>query len=114
MIKIHIMNGPEKGKVIECESDQISIGRIEDNDIQLNDKTISRKHLRILRKDSKYYVQDLNSSNGTYVNGDQISNEDFHPLGDYAEIGFGHKEAVSLKWQFLVFDQLRQFLGDDS
>ncbi|MBW1863017.1 MAG: FHA domain-containing protein [Deltaproteobacteria bacterium] len=73
MIKIYIMNGPEKGKAFECESDTISIGRVKENDLQLLEKSISRKHIRIRRMDSKYFVEDLGSKNGTYVNGHLIS-----------------------------------------
>jgi phosphoserine phosphatase RsbU/P len=48
------------------------LGRQNDCDIVLNDKTISRHHAQILHTNLIYFIEDLNSSNGTYVNGQKI------------------------------------------
>jgi signal transduction histidine kinase/CheY-like chemotaxis protein len=69
MSKIFIMNGPNKGKMFNFSGNTAYIGRLPDNDIEIRDKTISRKHLRIQRRGNRFVIRDLNSKNGTFVNG---------------------------------------------
>ena len=72
MTKIYIMSGPSEGKYYEIEGDTVHIGRSPQNQIQIRDKYVSRKHLRITKKDNRYLVRDLDSKNGTFVDGVQI------------------------------------------
>jgi len=69
MSKIFVMNGPNKGKMFNFSGNTAYIGRLPDNDIQIRDKTISRKHLRIQRRGNRFVIRDLNSKNGTFING---------------------------------------------
>jgi signal transduction histidine kinase/CheY-like chemotaxis protein len=69
MLKIFLMSGPDKGNSYTVTGNTAYIGRLPDNDIQIRDKTISRKHLRIQRRDSSLIVRDLNSKNGSFING---------------------------------------------
>jgi pSer/pThr/pTyr-binding forkhead associated (FHA) protein len=55
MTVIHILNGPDRGESYELKKDSINVGRSPDNDIQLNDILVSRRHLRIGRKKKKYF-----------------------------------------------------------
>ena len=48
------------------------IGRSPENDIQIRDNYVSRKHLKLYKKGDKYFIKDLDSANGTYVNGKKI------------------------------------------
>jgi signal transduction histidine kinase/ActR/RegA family two-component response regulator len=73
MSKLFIMNGPDKGKAFDFNGNTAYVGRLPDNDIQIKEKTISRRHLRIQRKDGKFFIRDLNSKNGTMVNGKNLS-----------------------------------------
>ncbi|MBW1772633.1 MAG: FHA domain-containing protein [Deltaproteobacteria bacterium] len=75
MIKIHVLNGPEKGQSFEVEGDTIHVGRSSANDLKLTDNSISRKHLCIRVDGDKYYVKDLKSTNGTVVQGLKITPE---------------------------------------
>lgn len=50
----------------------ITIGSLEDNDIVLGDDTVSRQHCRIVQEDSDYVAIDLQSTNGTFINGVRI------------------------------------------
>ncbi len=52
---------------------ETSLGRGSDNDIVINDKYVSYNHLRIIEEDGIYYIEDLNSANGTLLNGEYIS-----------------------------------------
>jgi signal transduction histidine kinase len=73
MSKLFIMNGPNKGKEYRFSGNTAYVGRLPDNDIQIKEKTISRRHLRIQRKGEKLFIRDLNSKNGTFVNGKILS-----------------------------------------
>lgn len=73
MIKLYMMNGTEEGQSFDLKGDIIFVGRSLENDVRMNDKFISRRHLKILKKDKEYFIEDLNSRNGTFVNGDQIT-----------------------------------------
>lgn len=66
--------------------EQLTIGRNIDNDIHIDDSTISNHHARIIVESNNSYVEDLNSTNGTYVNGQRIKR---HALknGDCVMIG---------------------------
>ena len=60
--------GELKGKTIEVSSKEIKIGRDSSNDIVLNDPLVSRVHAALRSKNGSYYIFDLESHNGVYVN----------------------------------------------
>ena len=70
--QFHIMSETDKHQTLEFEGDTIFVGRSPDNDIQIKDRYVSRRHLRILRKGDKYFIEDLQSKNGTFVNANLI------------------------------------------
>jgi len=70
--ELHIMSEPGKAQTIEFEGDTLYVGRSPENDIQIKNKFISRRHLKILRKEDKYFIEDLQSKNGTFVNANLI------------------------------------------
>ena len=72
MTNLYVVNGSDEGRSFDLKGDTIYIGRSPDNDIQIKDRFVSRKHLRIFRKGSKYFIKDLRSKNGTFINGKQI------------------------------------------
>ncbi|GAB4293421.1 MAG: hypothetical protein Kow0090_07760 [Myxococcota bacterium] len=66
---------------------EATVGRADTNSVAIHHNSISRNHARIIVGGGKVVVQDLGSSNGTYVNGQKISKQDAPPG---AEIRFGH------------------------
>ena len=72
MAKLHILAGPEKGKSFDLEDEVLIVGRGPESQIQIRDKSVSRRHMVISRREGKYYIKDLQSKNGTYVNGEQV------------------------------------------
>ena len=58
---------------LDFESEEITIGRVDENDICLPKGNISKKHTRIVVKDGRVIVLDLKSTNGTYVNGKKLA-----------------------------------------
>lgn len=79
-ISIAIMSGPQDGAVLSFErlldSDEpveITIGRREDCDVSLSyDSQVSREHAVLIFEDGKFWLEDSNSTNGTYVDDEQI------------------------------------------
>ena len=68
--KIHILEGQDRGLSFELKHGRTyTVGRSPENDIQIRDKNVSRYHLKIQRKEGKYFITDLNSKNGTFTNG---------------------------------------------
>ncbi len=63
-----------------------AVGQISESDILLDDITVSRHHAVIEKKDSEYIIKDLESLNGTYINGN-IVNEKELSNGDRIQIG---------------------------
>jgi hypothetical protein len=86
MAKLHILSGVLEGKSFELIEERITIGRALDNMIRLEDGTISHHHAMLLLEGHDYKLRDLNSTNGTRVNGlrvveTKISNGDQIRLG---------------------------------
>lgn len=73
MVKLFILNGPNQGRSFDLKRGAIHIGRSPDNDIQIQDYSVSRKHLKIFRRDDKFLIEDLKSTNGTLLNGERIN-----------------------------------------
>ena len=67
-----ISQGLEQGKQFRLDRAQVLIGRDVSSDVCVRDIEASRKHCRITQEGSGYFVADLGSSNGTYVNGTRI------------------------------------------
>lgn len=72
MPKVYIMNGPDKGLMYEVNKSSIHIGRAPENDVQIKDKSVSRVHVKILKRGNKYFITDLESRNGTFIDGVRI------------------------------------------
>ena len=78
--------GPDMGKRFPLEKDDIVLGRGADCDIMVDRDSVSRRHARVFRAGNHWLVEDLNSTNGSYVN-DQLIQR--HPLrdSDFLKIG---------------------------
>ena len=63
------LSGPSRGARFLINQEKTTLGRSSDNDIFLDDVTVSRKHAEILKEGKKYHVRDCGSLNGTYVDG---------------------------------------------
>ena len=77
-ISLHVDNGPRQGSFYAVSSNS-RIGRAPDNDIVLNADTISSYHAEIIVRDDKFYIKDMNSTNGTKVNGKRVSEAGLSP-----------------------------------
>jgi pSer/pThr/pTyr-binding forkhead associated (FHA) protein len=77
---LEIVRGPFTGACFQVDRAVCSIGRADDNDIRIRDDTVSLSHATLLRKAGVWFVVDLRSMNGTYVDGSRVSGErELHP-----------------------------------
>ena len=89
MVKIFIFSGYGHNQSFELVGNSINIGRSEENDIQITDMSVSRHHLQIMEKDDQLFIKDLNSQNGTYVNGTQIPPDEYIKIEENYPIVIG-------------------------
>ena len=86
MAKLIVKLGPKVMKELFINKPSIKLGRLEDNDIVLEDNLSSRHHCEIIQRDNKYILNDLKSANGTMVNKKKISS---YTLQENDEIEIG-------------------------
>jgi ABC-type multidrug transport system ATPase subunit/pSer/pThr/pTyr-binding forkhead associated (FHA) protein len=92
------VEGPSTGKTFPLEGDEIYIGRESTNTLQIDSPGVSRKHVRLNFKNQQYWLEDLGSSNGTFVNGERISQP--KPLQNGDTIGLG--KTIKLEYQEML------------
>jgi predicted component of type VI protein secretion system len=85
-VMLVVRQGPEIGTRYTLVGEQVTVGRVPDNDIQLDDFTVSRQHAVLVRQGSAWVVRDLGSLNGTYVNSVRVD-ESAVQHGDEVQIG---------------------------
>lgn len=100
MTKLIIKQGGQSREV-PLTKDNFCIGRTPENDLEVKDSLISRRHSSIVKRGDRYIVYDLGSSNGTYVNQDRVEmrvleNGDVIRLGD-TEITYVDEKAEAAK-----------------
>ena len=71
----------------ELKTDKITVGRVEDNSFQVSDPSVSSHHCEILLMGTEVVVRDLNSTNGTFINGKQVTGEAPIPSGQILRLG---------------------------
>ena len=72
MPKLHILSSVLEGKVYDLVDERVTVGRAMDNMIRLEDGTVSHHHAMFVLDATDYKLRDLNSTNGTRVNGMRI------------------------------------------
>jgi pSer/pThr/pTyr-binding forkhead associated (FHA) protein len=71
--RLEAVDWPLIGRTFYLDEPVVSIGRLMSNDICLEDPFASRHHCLIRKEGGQYVIEDLNSTNGTYVNGDRVN-----------------------------------------
>lgn len=100
-ITLRVLDGADRGRVFENLVPPITIGREEGNTIQLNDERISRYHIKIQEDHDQLVVTDLESTNGTKVNGEDVQLRILR-FGDTISVGksvllFGSRDQIALR-----------------
>ena len=84
------LNVTEKGgtpKRMEFDKDEVTVGRVPGNDIVLPKGNVSKRHSQVFRREGRFFVADLKSTNGTYLNGRRITTPSVIRPGDKIYIG---------------------------
>ncbi|HUT23488.1 MAG TPA: ATP-binding protein [Sumerlaeia bacterium] len=92
MATLTVIEGSDKGQVFSLAGTVIALGRNAENSIVLNDNTVSRFHAQIVQRGDAYYIHDLESTHGTFVN--DVRNDKELPLGDNDRIRLGKTELL--------------------
>lgn len=71
-VTLRVLDGADRGREFKLLTTPVTIGREEGNTVQLNDERISRYHIKIQEDDGKLVLTDLESTNGTRVNGEDV------------------------------------------
>jgi FHA domain len=108
-ITLRILDGTDRGRSYDELPTPVTIGREEGNSIQLNDERVSRFHLKIQEDRDKIVITDLESTNGTKVNGEDVQLRILR-FGDLISVGrsvllYGSREQISRR--------LAELRGDD-
>jgi len=99
LVTLRVLDGADRGKVFPNIPTPVTVGREEGNSIQLNDERVSRFHLKIQEDHEKLVLTDLQSTNGTKVNGESVQLWILR-FGDVVSIGrtillFGSREEIA-------------------
>lgn len=86
MLTLLVLQGPDKGRRYELPDAPALLGR-ESRQLPLSDQTVSRRHCELHPADGTWVLHDLGSANGTYVNGQRVTNRYDLKLGDQIRIG---------------------------
>lgn len=87
MLILTVIQGPDRGRKFELPDNEPQLIGRSSEALQLSDQTISRRHAELTPDDGRWYVRDLNSANGTYVNGQRITDRWRLQLGDQIRTG---------------------------
>ena len=92
--KVVVVDGPSSGSSASLEGDPVLIGRGTDAAIRLDDDYVSTRHARIGASGGTFYVEDLGSTNGTYIGSQRITQATAIQLGSRVRVG---KTTLELK-----------------
>src|SRR4051812_34309067 len=93
--RLIVRRGPQPNQSYDLNKDIVTLGRDITNDIVINDPEVSRHHMRLTRGAGGFTVEDLGSTNGTFVNGQRLTGA--RPLRPGDMIGLG--ETVTLAYE---------------
>jgi predicted component of type VI protein secretion system len=94
-------SGPSVGKVYVLDKNELFVGRDLSNDIVINDPEISRRHARLYSQGNSYVLEDLGSTNGSFVNGQRLMGPNVLRPGDTVTFG----ERMSMVFESSDYDQ---------
>jgi diguanylate cyclase (GGDEF)-like protein len=104
-----VLSGRSVGKMFKLPGGEVSLGRSLEADVRLEDEGVSRLHLKILRDDDGVTVVDLDSTNGTYVNGAKVHRQRLHD-GDRVQVGsvtilkFSYQDSLEEQFQQQLYE----------
>jgi pSer/pThr/pTyr-binding forkhead associated (FHA) protein len=79
MAKLVVLSAGMTGRTQELKADKTTIGRVEDNTFQIAEPSVSSHHCEVVLRGKDVVVVDLNSTNGTFINGEKITEHVIKP-----------------------------------
>ena len=79
MAKLVVLTQSMAGRSFDLAGERTTVGRVEDNAFQIAEPSVSSRHCEILLRGDEVVVKDLNSTNGTFINGEKISESVLKP-----------------------------------
>lgn len=86
MPSLFVIQGRDQGQRFDLAESNLTLGRVASNDIQVHDTEVSREHAELVRRGDQYFIRDLGSSNGTFVNEQPIQEQEL-ASGDRIQVG---------------------------
>ncbi len=113
MAKLVVLSEGLTGKSCELKVEKTTVGRMEDNMFAIPEGSVSGHHCEVLLRGKDVFVRDLNSTNGTFINGERVATEALLKPGQILRLGqiemrLETGEAIPAKKQF---DQTRVIGG---
>ncbi len=96
--RLTVRQGPVPGKVFDLAKDVVTIGRDVNNDVVINDAEVSRNHGRLTSQSGGYLIEDLASTNGTFVNGQRLIGPKLLNPGDVLGLG----ETIVMEYSYVA------------
>jgi pSer/pThr/pTyr-binding forkhead associated (FHA) protein len=87
MARLVLLSEGLTGRTFELKSETTAVGRVSDNAFEIPESSVSSHHAEIILRGADVLVRDLNSTNGTFINGDQISGETVLKPGQILRLG---------------------------
>jgi pSer/pThr/pTyr-binding forkhead associated (FHA) protein len=79
MAKLVVLSAGMTGRTQELKVEKTTIGRVEDNAFQIAEPSVSSHHCEVLLRGNDVVVKDLNSTNGTFINGEKVAESVIKP-----------------------------------
>lgn len=104
-----VLAGRQVGQTFPLDREETVLGRAPDCTVQLNGEGVSRRHARIVERGQGFHVEDLGSTNGTFVNGERVASRELAD-GDKLQIGesivvkFTHHDAIDESFQRAMYE----------
>lgn len=89
-----ILKNLSTGDVYEVTSNPFTIGKSQTCNLVIADKVVSRHHAEVVQYGDKYFIKDLSSTNGTFINGNKLMADTDVELKDGQEIIFANKKFI--------------------
>ena len=94
-LQLLVRQGPRAGQAFDLNRPVVTIGREAGSDIVLDDPQVSRHHARLTLQDAGYFIEDLGSTNGSFVNGRRVMTPT--PLNPGDKLGLGDTVVLEVQ-----------------
>lgn len=79
MLRLVVLSPGMTGRAQELKADKTTVGRVEDNMFPIAEPSVSSHHCEVLLRGSEVFVRDLNSTNGTFISGERVTEKVLKP-----------------------------------